>query len=79
MLVTPCGIFPGPEEVGAFFAQLIENNPGLTQTVNEPTVVMNTGVSTCSRRFLSTNDRPTMPEQRDEAMHSSVFLSCYLV
>ena len=45
VLVTPLGIFHGPEEIGGFFAGLIANNPGLTQTVNGPTVVLNTAVS----------------------------------
>jgi uncharacterized protein (TIGR02246 family) len=45
VLVTPFGTFQGPKEAGAFFAQLIANNQGLAQTVNEPTVVLNTAVS----------------------------------
>jgi uncharacterized protein (TIGR02246 family) len=45
VLVTPFGVFQGPEEIGAFFAGLIESNPGLTQTTSEPTVVLNTAVS----------------------------------
>ena len=45
VLVTPFGTFQGPAEAGAFFAQLIETNPDLTQTTSEPTVVLNTAVS----------------------------------
>ena len=45
VLVTPFGIFQGPEAIGAFFANLIEANPGLAQTVSEPTVAHTTAVS----------------------------------
>jgi hypothetical protein len=45
VLVTPFGIFHGPEEIRAFEAGLIENNPGLEATFTEPTVAHNTAVS----------------------------------
>ncbi len=45
ILVTPFGIFHGPEAIGAFFANLIAANPGLAQTVSEPTVTHTTAVS----------------------------------
>lgn len=45
ILVSPLGIFRGPEEIRAFYAGLIKNTPGLEVTFTEPTVAHNTAVS----------------------------------
>jgi ketosteroid isomerase-like protein len=43
--ITPFGTFRGPEEIRAFEMGFFQGSPGLTVTLGEPTVVLNTAVS----------------------------------